>query len=135
MPSLWFSMNVAQLCPPETGPLADRMYLWIVRLLTRMPSFNTSPRIRSAPHRRFSAAISRINAIVFGSSLGLLDGAFDFLRHSPLNASRCHLRTVSGCMMYNTVAYVGDSFDNNTVRRRSRPPSFGRFAARLSTTT
>ena len=29
------------------------MYLWTVRLQTRIPSFSSSPRIRSAPHRGF----------------------------------------------------------------------------------
>ena len=34
----WFFKNVDQLCPHGRGPRAERMYFWIVRLLTRMPS-------------------------------------------------------------------------------------------------
>ena len=39
------------------------MYLWMVDLFTCMPSFNSSPRIRSAPQVLFSVAIRRIKAI------------------------------------------------------------------------
>ena len=47
---------------PEEGPQVwpccprgrtDRMYCWTVRLLTRMPSLSSSPRIRSALRARW----------------------------------------------------------------------------------
>ena len=38
-------------------------YFCTVRLLTLMPTFKSSPRIRSAPHNRFLDAISRINVM------------------------------------------------------------------------
>ena len=41
----------------ECAFLSFGMYFWMVRLLTSIPSFNNSPRIRSAPHKRFSFAI------------------------------------------------------------------------------
>ncbi|HEX3054063.1 MAG TPA: hypothetical protein VHP83_25640 [Aggregatilineaceae bacterium] len=34
-------------------------YFWIVRLLTWIPNFSSSPRIRSAPHSRFLSPIAR----------------------------------------------------------------------------
>jgi hypothetical protein len=46
------------------------MYLWIVRLATWMPSFNSSPRVRSAPHGRFFEAMRRMSWMVSGASRG-----------------------------------------------------------------
>ena len=40
------------------------MYFWMVRLLTLIPSLSSSPRMRSAPHSRPRAAMSRIRLIV-----------------------------------------------------------------------
>src|SRR6266568_775 len=56
-------MNVDHVWPPGLR-LQDRMYFWIVRLLTRTPILSNSPRMRSAPQRRLLAAISRISPTV-----------------------------------------------------------------------
>ena len=45
------------------GGRAPRMYRWTVRFATRMPSFKSSPRIRSAPQRRFSIAMRWMRAM------------------------------------------------------------------------
>ncbi len=50
--------------PRGRGSRAFALYRWIVRLLRRMLSFSSSPRMRSAPHRPFSVAICSIGAIV-----------------------------------------------------------------------
>jgi hypothetical protein len=50
--------NVCQLCPRGgNGRWLARMCLWIVRFETRIPSLSSSPRMRSAPQSRFSAAM------------------------------------------------------------------------------
>jgi hypothetical protein len=46
------------------------MYFWMVRLQTRRPSFSSSPRMRSAPQSRLSAAIRLIKAMVSAATLG-----------------------------------------------------------------
>ena len=38
-------------------------YFWMVRLLTSIPSLSSSPRIRSAPHSRFSCAICLMSSM------------------------------------------------------------------------
>ena len=55
-----------------------RMYFWMVRLQTRIPSLSNSPRIRSAPQSRLFFAISLINAMVSGAIFTCVDVAFDF---------------------------------------------------------
>jgi hypothetical protein len=45
------------------------MYFWMVRLQTRMPNFNTSPRILSAPQSRLFVAISSSQGNRFGRDL------------------------------------------------------------------
>ena len=39
------------------------MYCWTVRLLTRMPSLSSSPRIRSAPHSPLAVAMAWIRSM------------------------------------------------------------------------
>jgi hypothetical protein len=54
-------------CPTLSGrarPALGLRYFWIVRFATRIPSLNSSPRIRSAPHRRFSRAMRRMSSTV-----------------------------------------------------------------------
>jgi len=46
------------------------MYFCTVRLLARIPSFASSPRMRSAPQRGFSRAMRLISAIVAGETRG-----------------------------------------------------------------
>jgi len=66
------------------------MYLWIVRLHTRISSFSNSPRMRSAPQSRLFLAISLINAIVSRESFGCLESAFDLRFQNRRKSSRCH---------------------------------------------
>ncbi len=66
-----------QFCPLGLVLRTCLMYFWIVRLHTRIPSLSNSPRIRSAPQSRFSAAISLINATVSSGIFGLEDAARD----------------------------------------------------------
>src|SRR5215469_14488964 len=54
-----------------------------------MSSLSNSPRIRSAPHSRFFAAISLIKAMVSGDILGCVARAFDLCFQNKRNASRC----------------------------------------------
>jgi hypothetical protein len=65
------------------------MYFWMVRLHTRMPSFNSSPRIRSAPQSRFSLAICLIKAIVSAATFGLWEEVFDLRFQNRRKSSRC----------------------------------------------
>ena len=62
-------------------------------MATRMSSFSSSPRMRSAPHSRFSAAISRISAIVSAETCGRFDararlGAPDQAEALPMPAQQ-----------------------------------------------
>jgi hypothetical protein len=68
----WFLTNVAHVCPPPRRSRVERMYFCTVRLLILMPSFKSSPRIRSAPDSRFFLAISPDQADRLGG-----DPAFD----------------------------------------------------------
>ena len=63
-----------------------------------MPSLRNSPRIRSAPHRRFCPAISLINATASTEIFGLADAALDLYFQYSLNPWRCQRRSVSGWM-------------------------------------
>jgi len=92
----WLCKKVAHFWPLGWGVRPFLMYFWIVRLQTRMPSFNNSPRILSAPQSRFSFAISLINAIVSAATLGLCEEAFDLRFQYRRKSSRCHRSRVSG---------------------------------------
>ena len=48
------SEETGEVCLPDKGPRTWLMYVWMVLLVTLMPSFNSSPLIRSAPQVRFS---------------------------------------------------------------------------------
>src|SRR5260370_536573 len=67
---------------------------WSVRLLTRMATLSSSPRIRSAPQRGLLLAISRMSAAcpVGGRPTGRAR-----LRKSARNPARCHRKIVAGC--------------------------------------
>ena len=69
--------KVFQFCPRGLAVRTCCMYFWIVRLQTRRPSLSHSPRIRSAPHRRLSRAISLINSTVSVEIFGLGTAALD----------------------------------------------------------
>jgi len=68
--SVWLRRNVLHFCPRGGFVRTSLMYFWIVRLHTRMPSFNNSPRMRSAPHSRLSVAICLIKAMVSAATFG-----------------------------------------------------------------
>ena len=67
----WLRRNVLHFCPRGGCVRTPRMYFWMVRLHTGMPSFNSSPRMRSAPQSRLSFAICLIKAIVSAATFGL----------------------------------------------------------------
>ena len=66
----WLRRNVLHFCPRGCWVRTPRMYFWMVRLHTGMPSFNSSPRMRSAPQSRLSFAICLIKAIVSAATFG-----------------------------------------------------------------
>src|SRR5262249_48938974 len=68
MRSAWCFRKLDQLWPPPPRLRTPRMYFWIVRLLTLIPTLSNSPRMRSAPHSRPRAAMSRMSSIVSGGS-------------------------------------------------------------------
>ncbi len=91
--------NVRQRCPLRGAKGRRlRMYRWTVRFATRMPSFRSSPRMRSAPQSRFSSAILRINAIVETQTRGSAGRRRRQECHfqKSLNPSRCQRTRVSG---------------------------------------
>ena len=61
MPRSWFDRNVRQRWLP-TGLGFCQRYRRMDRLLTTMPSFNSSPRMRSAPQRGFSCEIRAMSS-------------------------------------------------------------------------
>ena len=71
------------------------MYLWIVRLLTLIPSLSSSPRILSAPQSLFAAATDRISVAVLGERR---EAGRVRLRHRQraLKPPRCQRMSVSG---------------------------------------
>src|SRR6185503_15105664 len=83
MRSAWFFRKVAQLWPPPPRLRTPRMYFWIVRLLTLIPTLSNSPRMRSAPHSRPRAAMSRMSSIVSGGSGDLWRRRLPTARSSP----------------------------------------------------
>jgi len=89
-------------------------------VLRRMASFSRSPRIRSAPHRRFAAASSRIRAIVSAATFGLgADRGRDCRRQKRLNPARCQRRTVSGRPMTSAPAQARSRLARRTTSPRS----------------
>src|SRR6266567_8982746 len=62
----------------------------MVRLQTRRPSFNSSPRIRSAPQSRFCVAICLIKAMVSAATFGLWEEVFDLRFQYRRKSPRCH---------------------------------------------
>ena len=103
-------------------------------LLTRSPSFSSSPRMRSAPQVRFSLAICLMSATT-SSAKGGLPGRrdLDLRLHTQRNKSRCQRSTVSGCTMTSACFYVGNLLASSTNSERSRQDRAGRFTCRAST--
>jgi hypothetical protein len=104
------------------------MYLWIVRLATWMPSFNSSPRMRSAPQSRFSKAMRRMSWMVAGTRRGPGRRQLDRQHQKSRNPCRCHLSTVSGLTSSTASRHRG----TNPASRTSRPRSCGRKAGRFT---
>jgi len=104
----------------------------MVRLHTRMPSFNSSPRIRSAPQSGFALAICLIKAMVSSATLGRWEEAFDLRFQYTRKSSRCHRSRVSGCTITRACCHVRTSLANRTRRMRSVLVMDGRFTCRLS---
>jgi len=99
-----------------------------------MPSFKSSPRMRSAPHRRFSRAMRWISSIVDAATRGgAAPRRLDFHFHRSLNPSRCQRRTVFGLTMSVASRQVRQKALTNTMRVRSLVVSCGRRAVRLAT--
>jgi hypothetical protein len=67
------------------------MCRWMVDLATWMLSFISSPRMRSAPHVRLAAAISRMRATVSGAMGGWCAGEVvrDLRRQKRVKSRRC----------------------------------------------
>ncbi len=99
----------------------------MVRLETCMPSLRNSPRIRSAPQRRFCTAISLIKATVSAEIFGLADAALDLYFQYSLNPWRCHRRSVSGWMMKSACFHVRAILASSTRSMRSVLVQAGRL--------
>jgi len=127
--------NVNQFCFEGCDLRTPSMYFWMVLLLTRRPNFSSSPRIRSAPQRRFALAIRLIDDTRSSVSGGLprfrLD--LDLRFHTRRNSSRCQRKSVSGCTMTSVSFHVRSLLASNTKSARSRQVSFGRPSCRCST--
>jgi hypothetical protein len=133
MRSAWFFRKVAQRWPlPPFLPRTLRMYFWMVRLLTLIPSLSSSPRIRSAPHRRPRAAMSRMRLIVSGGSGDVFRGR-DRRRQNRRKPARCQRRTVSGWTMAIARRHDGNKRAPMISFSRSTRLSFGRLLRRRRT--
>ncbi len=74
------------------------MCFWTVRLLTRIPSLSSSPRIRSAPQSAFSVAIFLMSAMrsALAGFAALCARRRVFQRQNNLKPCRCQRSKVSG---------------------------------------
>src|SRR4029453_14686732 len=93
----WLVRNVRHDCDGGRG--CRRMYLATVDSLTEIPSFNSSPGMRGAPHSGFAVDISRINARTSGETAGRPKGCRLFQVQNKPKPCRCHAITVSGLTM------------------------------------
>src|SRR5215475_9782930 len=132
--SAWFFTKVTQRWPPPLLPRTPRMYFWIVRLLTLIPSLSSSPRMRSAPHSRPRAAMSRISWIVSRGRGDVLRGR-DRRRQNRRKPVRCQRRTVSGWTRTIARRHDGNHRAPRSSFSRSTRWSFGRLLWRRSTLT
>jgi len=134
MRSAWFFRKVAQLWPPPPRLRAPRMYFWIVRLLTLIPTLSNSPRMRSAPQSRPRAAMSRMRSIVSRGSGDVFRGR-DRRRQNRRKPARCQRRTVSGWTMAIARRHDGNRRAPMSSFSRSRRLSFGCLLRRRRTLT
>ena len=128
MPLAWFFKKVVQVWLDECAFLSFGMYFWMLRLLTSIPSFNNSPRIRSAPHKRFSFAIFWIKMIVSDSTFGL---PCDFRRQDMRNKFWCQRRRVSGWRIWRACFQNVVKWARRTRWIRSAWVSRGRLTCRF----
>jgi len=125
----WLWRNVAQVWPPPQWFRTPRMYFWMVRLLTGMPSLRSSPRMRSAPHRRPRRAMSRMRSMVsFGS--GDDRRGRDQRRQKSRKPARCQRISVSGWTTTIAVRQPSRSRAPRRSLRRSKRLSLGRLLLR-----
>ncbi len=117
--TVWFLRKVAQFWPGcGEGARASRIYRWTVRFATRMPSFKSSPRMRSAPQRRFSIAMRRMGAMTSGAMRGSRKPSErDLFRRGTRNPARCQRRTVSGLTRSRARLHRGRSLASRTADR------------------
>ncbi len=105
-----------------------------MRLESLMPSFKSSPRMRSAPQSLFSLAMRWIRSIVDSATRdGTARRRFDLHFHRSRKPSRCQRRTVFGLTMRVASRQVRQKALTNTITARSMVVSFGRRAVRLAT--
>ena len=85
-----------------------------------IPSLSSSPRTRSAPQSRFSAAMRRISSTRSGDTRGV-DGIVDrdFQRQSKRNPSRCQRSTVSGFTSSSASRHLGSTAASSVISVRS----------------
>ncbi len=89
-----------------------------------MPNLRSSPRIRSAPHSRFSAA-----------RRGRCDAPRDLARQTRRKPCRCQRSRVSGCTMRSAARHPRVRRARRTRWRRSAGASTGRLTWRPRTTS
>lgn len=127
----WFFKNVAQICNDPSR--ARKIYFWMVRLATEIPSFNNSPRIRSAPHSRFSRASCWMRAMVSAAKgerpLWLPDLNFQ----NNWNPCRCHFNNVSGLMIRSADFHWRSRLASTCNQKRSAEVRPGRLTWRRKT--
>jgi hypothetical protein len=102
---------------------------WRVLLATGWPNFNSSPRMRSVPHRLLSLAMRRMSATFSlaraGRPIGIV--TLDLPRYTHPNNSRCQRSSVSGFTMSKVSFRVFSRLASTTNKARSRQVSVGRF--------
>jgi hypothetical protein len=121
--------------PPGTGPSEPAHMLLDGPLgATRMPSFRSSPRMRSAPQSRFSAASHRIRSTFSGETRGGdASGGLDRARQKSLKPSRCQRRIVSGFITRSASRHRGTRRARITRRPRSQLVNLGLLTVRAAT--
>ena len=134
MSCVWFRRKVPQVWPCCPRGRTDRMYCWTVRLLTRMPSLSSSPRIRSAPHRPLAVAMAWIRSMSSTRNRPRAPLRLDLWCQRRVNRSRCQRRRVSGLTTWRASRHAVCSRARNTRISRSSAWRRGRDgAARRST--
>lgn len=134
--TVWFFRKAFQDCPRcgSTGRLCR--YFWTVRFDTRMPSFSSSPRMRSAPQSLFSRAIRWMSSRVSLDSADLrVLLALDFRFHNRRKPSRCQRMIVSGLTSSKASLHRRMMLDKNTSKPRSCARNVGRLFLRDATSS